>query len=133
MAIYKVVINKKYFSGNRPMLGLNEYLSACARHPKNGGRIKRDGMNICALAIRTQLRRVKIQNPIILNYRFYEYDRKRDLGNLLAFTDKCFEDALQECGVIQNDGQKYVKGISSGEVIIDKANPRIEVEIMEIG
>ena len=127
---YIVVIEGQYWSRNKTFPGWNDVLSAYGRKPQIGNRTKQEMQMFCVNAIRRQLN-VVIDKPIKLTYTFYEPDRKRDLGNLL-FVDKIFEDAMQVCGVIKNDNQNFVKGIVANEVIIDKSNPRVEIEIEEI-
>ena len=41
------------------------------------------------------------------------------------------QDALVECGVLQNDGWKNIVGFSD-DFFVDPKNPRIEVDIEEI-
>lgn len=86
---------------------------------------------IACNAIRTQLPRLTINNPIIIHYRFYEADKARDKGNIFAFTDKVFEDALQKCGVIRNDGWNEIENFTH-EFFVDRNNPRIEIFLEEI-
>lgn len=127
---HNVVIKGIYYGKTRTMPDLNDYLHDCARHPQVGAKMKRDYMMVCCNAIRRQLPRVKIHNPIVIHYRFYEIDKKRDKGNIFAFTDKVFEDALQKCEVIKNDGWSDIENFTH-EFFIDKQNPRIEIEIEE--
>ena len=77
-------------------------------------------------AIRTQLPRLTITNPIIIHYNFYEPDKQRDKGNIFSFADKVFQDALQKCGVIKNDGWKEIENFTH-DFYVDKKNPRIEI------
>ena len=42
-------------------------------------------------------------------------------------------DALQEIGVLQGDGRKYIAQVIYSAVEVDKKNPRVEVEIREVG
>ena len=99
--MHKVVIKGNYYGRTRTLPDLNDYLHECARHPQMGAKMKRDYQMIACNAIRTQLPRLTINNPIIIHYRFYEPDKQRDKGNIFAFADKVFEDALQKCGVIK--------------------------------
>lgn len=46
------------------------------------------------------------------------------------FGQKFILDALVKSEILENDSQKFVKGITH-EVSVDKAFPRIEVEIIE--
>lgn len=96
-----------------------------------GAKMKRDYQMIVCNAIRTQLPRLTINNPIIIHYRFYEPDKQRDKGNIFAFADKVFQDALQKCGVIKNDGWKEIDNFTH-DFYVDKKNPRIEIFLEEI-
>lgn len=128
--VYEVVIEGNFWGRNKTFPGWNDLLAQYGRKPQIGNRTKQEMQMMCVNAIRRQLNLV-IDKPIKITYTFYEPDRKRDLGNLL-FVDKIFEDALQVCGVIKNDNQNFVKGITANEVQIDKDNPRVVVEIEEI-
>jgi hypothetical protein len=50
--------------------------------------------------------------------------------NLASATDKSFQDALQLCGVIKNDGWDDVIDITFN-FYLDRENPRTEVTITE--
>lgn len=129
--VHNVTIRGAFY-GKRTFPGLNEYLRECARHPQAGARTKREYQAVAQNAVRRQLGRLKIDTPIIIHYRFYEADRRRDKGNIFAFADKVFEDALQACGVIDNDGWAQVENFTH-EFYVDSKNPRIEIDIEEVG
>lgn len=116
-------------SGTFP--SLNEYLAACGRNPKAGGRLKRECMEAAGWAIRKGLRGWKAGGPIIIHYIFYEPNRKRDKDNVASYTSKITQDALQKCGTIENDGWKEVENFTH-DFYIDADNPRIEVYLEEI-
>jgi len=63
-------------------------------------------------------------------YTHFEPNRKKDPGNL-AGVEKLVGDALQEAGIILNDGWGQV-----GEIVhkffVDKTDPRLEVELFGI-
>lgn len=61
---------------------------------------------------------------------WYEPNLKRDIDNICAGT-KFILDAMVQAAVIKDDSQRYVKGIEHF-FDVDKKNPRIEVEIIEI-
>lgn len=128
---YKVVIKGRYYGKDNVFPGLNDYIHSCGRHPQAGAKMKRDYQLIAANAIRVQLKRLAILNPVRIHYTFYEATEKRDPSNVASFFVKVFEDALQQCGVLKNDNWKYLKGYSQ-EFHIDRNNPRVEVVIEEI-
>ena len=94
--MHKVVIKGNYYGRTRTLPDLNDYLHECARHPQMGAKMKRDYQMIVCNAIRTQLPRLTITNPIIIHYNFYEPDKQRDKGNNFSFADKVIQHALQK-------------------------------------
>lgn len=110
---------------------LNEYLAACGKHPKAGGRLKKESMDIAGWAIRKGLRGWKANNPIIIHYIFYEPNMKKDHDNTVSFASKIIQDALQKCGVIKNDGWKDIENYTH-DFYLDPKNPRIEVFLEEV-
>ena len=106
---HKVVIRGNYH-GDKCLASLNDYISELGKNPKAGNRMKQNSMTVCMDAIRAYLKRWKPSNPVILHYHYYEplKGQKRDLMNVHAYADKCFEDALQKCKVIVNDSPEYV-------------------------
>lgn len=78
LQMHKVVIKGNYYGRTRTLPDLNDYLHECARHPQMGAKMKRDYQMIVCNAIRTQLPRLTITNPIIIHYNFYEPDKQRD-------------------------------------------------------
>lgn len=113
--------------------GLNEYLKAERSFSKKhscGNDMKKQYQMIIINAIRLQLIRVKINNPITICYTFYEPNAKRDLDNIAGVAHKFIQDSLVDSGVIENDGWKNIKGFND-RFFIDKFNPRIEVLIIE--
>jgi len=67
---------------------------------------------------------------VALIITWYEPDRRRDPDNIMA-GQKFILDALVHAGVIPNDSQKYVRGIVH-RFKVDRKNPRVEVEIVDI-
>lgn len=128
---YKLIIDGCYHGKNRTAPGWNDRIGASARHYQQGAKMERDIRTACGWLIRRQLKGVSIEKPISITYIFHEADKRRDLGNI-AFIDKPFEDALQDCKVIPNDNQNYVRELHFLIGEIDKKNPHVEVEIKEI-
>ena len=73
----------------------------------------------------------EIKVPIEIHYVIYAKDKRRDRMNIASAFDKSFQDALQKTGKIANDGWNEVLN-ATFEFHIDKANPRVEVEIREV-
>lgn len=128
----KVFIRGRFY-GDRTLPSLNDYLREIGRHPKAGGRMKKDYMWVCISAIRRDLKGYKVTNPpIVLHYKYFEEDKgiKRDISNIHALCAKFFEDALQTSGVIENDNPAWIKHFDC-EFHWIKGEPYIEIEIEE--
>ena len=128
---YEFVIYGRHYKQMRTMPGLNEYLHECASHPQAGASMKKKYKKLVSDAVRHCLKDLKIDKPVILHYRFYEPDTRRDKMNIFSFADKVTEDALQDVGIIKNDGWKEIVN-TTHEFYVDKARPRIEVTIEEV-
>ncbi len=63
-------------------------------------------------------------NLCALFYRTHE--APGDLGNYLA--SAC--DALERAGVVEND--RYIAGFDGSRMLVDKARPRVEIELTEM-
>lgn len=111
--------------------GLNDYINAERTNRHKGAKMKLDNENIVAFAIKQCLWGVRIEKPVSMEYTWYEKDRRRDLDNISSFGRKVIQDALVYCGVLKDDGWKYVVGFSD-RFEVDKDGPRIEVLIKEV-
>lgn len=108
---------------------LNEYTSANRANKYMGAKLKKDNEEPIFGAIReAKLKRVT-NYPITLKIKWYEPNKRRDIDNIV-FATKFIQDALVKAGVIEDDSQKYINKVVH-EVVTDKNNPRIEVEIKE--
>ena len=120
------------------MPNLNDYLHgeriAIRKNGKfttKGNVMKQENQRKVVSAVRSQLMGIHIENPVMIYYKFYEENRKRDLDNISAFAHKVIQDGLVKGGLIQNDGWKNIVGFSD-EFFVDKENPRIEILIREV-
>ena len=77
-------------------------------------------------------KKLPTHNVVGITIKWYEPDSRRDIDNIAAGGTKFIMDALVHAGVIKDDSQKYVKSLSH-EFYVDRENPRVEVEIQEIG
>ena len=122
---------KFVFYGNLP--GLNDYLRAERSFKNNhsrGNDMKQKYQADIMAAIRKQLKRIRIEKPVRIEYFFYEPTKRRDLDNIAAVGHKFIQDALVKSGVLKNDGWENIIGFSD-KFAIDRKNPRIEVIIVE--
>ena len=111
--------------------GLNEYTKANRSNKYKGNKTKQDNEFLVSLHIRqAKLKRVD-KYPVTLKITWYEENKRRDIDNI-TFATKFIQDALVKCGVLENDGQKQINKVIH-DVKVDKSNPRIEVEIIEVG
>ena len=128
----KIIIMGSYF-GNRTLPSLNDYLAEIGRNPRAGGRFKNQYKWIIISAIRKSLNGWKVKNPpVILHYKFYESKKgkKRDVMNIFSLADKFVEDALQDAGIIKDDGPAWVENTTHEFYWID-GEPYIEIDIEE--
>ena len=121
---YKLIIENRLPS-------LNEYQYACRSHFSKGAQLKKQWIMIVSAYINQQLRGVKINNKVIIEYKWYEPNRKRDLDNITGFGKKVIQDALVENEVLKNDGWEHILGFTD-TFYIDKENPRVEITIIEV-
>lgn len=73
---------------------------------------------------------IRIDGPVFMEYCWVEKNKRLDLDNI-TFGRKIVQDSLVQCGVLKDDGWKYVVGFSD-RFKVNKENPRIEVLIKEI-
>lgn len=106
--------------------GINDLISAERTNRYAGAKLKAEAQNTCVLAIKKQLRGLRVEKPIIIHYMFFELNFRRDLDNISGFAHKVIQDALVKTGVIKDDGWKNVKGFTD-VFAVDRANPRIVV------
>ncbi|MVM54519.1 RusA family crossover junction endodeoxyribonuclease [Gordonibacter urolithinfaciens] len=109
--------------------GLNEYTRACRANRYKGAAMKRTNQDIAALSIRAA-RLKPYDGPVRVSITWVEPNMRRDPDNI-RFAAKFVLDALVEEGVLPNDTQRYVKGISD-RFLVNRNNPRIIVEIEEV-
>lgn len=110
--------------------GLNEYTSANRTNRFKGAKMKADNEKTVLNAVRQSKVKRIYKYPIELKITWYELNSRRDIDNI-TFATKFIQDALVKSEILYDDSQKYIKKLSH-EVLVDKANPRIEVEIIEM-
>ena len=111
------------------LVSLNEYINAERSNRYAAAKLKKDQQELINWVIK-QYRLNPVTNyPVKLKIKWYEKDNRRDADNV-AYAKKFIQDALVVSGVLKDDSRKYVKGFEE-EVLTDKQDPRIEVEIIE--
>jgi Holliday junction resolvase RusA-like endonuclease len=111
--------------------GLNEFISANRVRKGNysaGNSMKRRDQARIRESIMEQLPGLKVESAVSLVYHFFEPDRRRDKDNIAGYFHKVFQDALVECGVIEDDKWENVSEFRD-LFDVDKEEPRIEVLI----
>jgi len=105
---------------------LNEYSDAERTHYRYGASIKKAETSRAALELKRQW---KVQIPkAIFKFTWYRKNRRTDPDNI-CFAKKFLLDAMEEVGIIDNDGWKNVAGFID-EFEVDKDNPRVEIELI---
>ena len=111
---------------------LNDYINAERSNRYKGASMKAKNQNVVLSAVYAQISGVHVQKPVWMSYRWYEKNRRRDLDNISSFGRKVIQDALVTAKVLPDDGWRYIKGFDDS-FFVDASNPRIEVDIKEIG
>lgn len=110
------------------LVDLNTYINAERSNRYAGAKIKSemtDYVTLLAKGLKTEIRA-----PVRITYRWYCKNKRKDKSNI-AFAKKFIEDGLVVAGVLKNDGWNDIEGFND-RFYIDKANPRIEVDIAEL-
>lgn len=106
--------------------GLNEIIDAAKRNPHEYARMK----ETCTAMVAWLAKKLPRFEKVALVITWYEPDQRRDLDNIMA-GQKFILDGLVAAGTIPNDSQKYVRGIMH-RFEVDRQNPRVEVEIVDV-
>ena len=89
--------------------GLNEYTAANRTNPHKGGHMKQKNEDGIIWQIRRQLPGIgTITAPVLIYYRFFEKDRRRDNDNILSCAAKFVQDSLKKAWVIKDDNQRCI-------------------------
>lgn len=110
---------------------LNDFIRAERTNRYEGGKLKSKNQEIVSLYIRKQLKGVRINKTVFMEYTWVEMDKRRDLDNISSFGRKVIQDALVNCGVLKNDGWDQISGFTDS-FRVDRKNPHIEILIREV-
>ncbi len=102
------------FTVNAKLPSLNDYVAACRANKYKGASFKKDVEELICWAIRQAQAKGTlhpIKKPCKVAFAWYERTVKRDCDNI-ASAKKYILDAMQKCGIIPNDNQKYIKGFT---------------------
>ena len=110
---------------------LNEYSDAERTHYRYGASIKKAETQRAVQELLTHKRWWGIAPPVpksIFKFTWYRVNRRTDPDNI-CFAKKFLLDAMQEVGIIENDGWSLVAGFTDS-FEVDKNNPRVEIELI---
>lgn len=110
---------------------LNDYTAANRQNYHKGGRMKKDNEETIIWQIRQQLRNVHINKPVLIYYRFFEPNNRRDNDNILSCATKFVQDSLVKTKVLEDDNKAHIHNFYF-DTFVDKTNPRIEITITEL-
>lgn len=99
--------------------GLNEYIHAVNINRYKGNALKRETQDAIGWAIKAARLEPVTKYPVTIFFEWHEKSKRRDLDNI-ASAKKFILDALQECGILEGDGQKQLAGFSDRFVIGDR-------------
>ena len=115
------------FTINGRLDGLNDYTKSCRANRYGANAMKRKNEAKVIEGIKRARLKKAAHYPINLYIIWYEPNRRRDVDNI-TFATKFIQDALVKFGILEDDSQKYIVGVLH-RVLVDKDNPRIEVEL----
>jgi len=119
------MIQKFIIPGRLP--GLNDYTLSCRNNKYGANKLKKDTeMLICICILKHKL--TKIDDVFSIKITWYEKDYRRDWDNII-FAKKFILDALKNMEIIENDTRKNICD-GTDTVLVDKLDPRIEVELI---
>ncbi len=111
------------------MPGLNELLGAALRNRHVYGSMKRKWGGVVALYARTQ-GFPKITGPAHYEIECIEPNRRRDPDNFIGGAQKVLFDALQDEGLLENDGWEHVLSITTSWKL-DKTKAGVRLTVKE--
>ena len=72
------------------------------------------------------------RKPVRLSALYFEPTAARDPSNIDGGAMKALLDALVECGILVDDGWKWIKPPHVYDWVLDKADPRVELTIVGV-
>jgi hypothetical protein len=104
----------------------NEIIEASKQHWSEYSKMKHTYTDLVAW----QAKRLPVMNKVDVVITWYCKDRRYDKDNIMG-GQKFIFDGLVVVGRLSNDGWKQIGDITH-RFRVDKANPRIEVDLMEV-
>lgn len=109
---------------------LNEYIDVCRYNKHQAATFKRRVDNTISFYIKTQLKGVQIEKPVIVHLFFVEENKKRDIDNVYS-ASKYILDALVKTKVLKNDNPKHVIDIKYYHAYAKQSNVAVKLEEIE--
>ncbi len=100
------------------MPNLNDVIEKCKTHWSSYGVFKKKWAQTVTLYAREQ-QFPAIAEPAFFEFEFGEPNRRRDPDNFTGGAQKIIFDALQDAGLLKNDGWEQVLGISHTWRVVD--------------
>lgn len=110
----------------------NEIINANRRSKYDGARQKKETQSVVCMAIRASNARPVEKYPVFIDITWYEPNRKRDPDNI-AGAKKYILDAMQEAGIIRNDGWSEVAGYADFYCVAEPEDTGVLVRLVEAG
>lgn len=107
---------------------LNQYIAAERTHRMAGAKMKAEYTDIAYFACISQNLPL-FKRPVKIHFVWYSTNRRMDTDNIRWC--KPILDGLVLAGVLPDDSQRWVQQLSD-TFLVDKDNPRVEVEIKEV-
>ena len=80
-----------------------------------------------------QIKKSNKFNKVLCVYKVYAPNKRAfDLGNVCTVHEKFFEDAFVELGKLPDDNIEYIPLVIYMGCGIDKDNPRVEIEVLDL-
>lgn len=111
--------------------GLNDYIRVERGHKQKAARIKKQLEQNIGWEIRRQLPSLRLNEPVFIQYHWWEPNRRRDKDNI-AWAKKLIQDSLVKCRVLEGDGWAHIVGYKD-IFAVDTENPHVEVKILRAG
>ena len=109
---------------------LNDLIHAERTNRYIAAKMKKEDESLVLWAAKGCLRGWKAKSPVVMHYKWYEKNQRRDKDNISSYGRKVIQDALVKGGYLENDGWKQIIGFDD-EFYVDKKMPRVEVYIEE--
>ena len=110
---------------------LNTYINAERRNRFLASKIKKEETErVYYLTIGKKLP-IGVVFPLIIEITWYVKDLRKDADNI-AFAKKFLSDGMVMSGLLPEDSRKYVRVWRDMDIIVDKNNPRVEIEIKTV-